>query len=178
MNGLKNLGKLLMAVAPLALLNSAALPQASTLSSAVRTSETRQPAVPRPEQDRVAREKLAQLQARTGKRPNIIWLVIDDMGWGEPGVYGGGDMIGAATVNMDRLANEGLKLTSTYSQPTCTPTRSAMLTGRLPPRTGLIRPILAGDKLRANPWADESSLAKLLSESGYKTVLSGKWHIG
>jgi arylsulfatase A-like enzyme len=79
---------------------------------------------------------------------------------------------------MDRLAREGLKLTSTYSQPTCTPTRSAILTGRLPVRTGLTRPILAGDKLTKNPWADEISLAKLLSDAGYKTVLSGKWHVG
>ena len=51
------------------------------------------------------------------------------MGWGDPGAYGGGAAIGAATPNMDRLAREGLKLTSTYSQPTCTPTRSAILTG-------------------------------------------------
>ena len=82
-----------------------------------------------------------------------MWLVIDDMGWGDPGAYGGGAAIGAATPNMDRLAHEGLKLTSAYSQPTCTPTRSAILTGRLPVRTGLTRPILAGDKITRNPWA-------------------------
>lgn len=169
---------LLAAAAPLVLAAPEVRAQASPLSTAVRTSEMRQPAVPRPEQERIAREKLAQLQARTGRRPNVVWFIIDDLGWGEPGVYGGGEAIGAATPNMDRLANQGLKLTSCYSQPTCTPTRSAMLTGRLPPRTGLIRPIVAGDRLRVNPWADETSIAKLLSDSGYKTVLSGKWHIG
>ncbi len=137
-----------------------------------------EPALARPEQDRAAAKSLADLKSRTGKRPNIVWLLIDDMGWGDPGVYGGGGAIGASTPNIDRLAYEGLKLTSAYSQPTCTPTRSAILTGRLPVRTGLTRPILAGDKLTKNPWADEISLPKLLSAAGYYTVLSGKWHVG
>src|SRR6266851_7121044 len=86
-----------------------------------------------------------------------LGMGFDDMGYGDPGAFGGGALIGAATPNMDRLAREGLKLTSTYSQPTCTPTRSAILTGRLPVRTGLTRPILAGDKITKNPWADEVS---------------------
>ncbi len=152
--------------------------QASVLSKAVRTSESMEPALARPEQEAVAAKKLSELLTRTGKRPNIVWLLVDDMGYGDPGAFGGGASIGAATPNIDRLAREGLKLTSTYSQPTCTPTRSAILTGRLPVRTGLTRPILAGDKLTKNPWADEISLPSLLSAAGYTTVLSGKWHVG
>ncbi|MEA3275719.1 MAG: sulfatase-like hydrolase/transferase, partial [Pseudomonadota bacterium] len=152
--------------------------QTSALSSAVRTHENMEPAVPRPTQEAQAQSKLAALRAETGKAPNIVILMADDLGYGDPGAFGGGIAVGAATPNIDRLAREGLQLTSTYSQPTCTPTRSAMITGRLPIRTGLYRPILAGDKLTANPWDGETTSAKILSEAGYTTVLVGKWHVG
>ena len=160
------------------LLPSQSFAQASVLSNSVRVKENMEPAVPLPAQARVAREKLDALQSETGKRPNILVFLVDDFGWGDVGVYGGGVAIGAATPHIDRLAHEGLRLTSTYSQPTCTPTRSAMITGRLPVRTGLYRPILAGDKLTANPWADETTSANILSGAGYNTVLVGKWHVG
>ncbi|WP_018969197.1 arylsulfatase [Rubritalea marina] len=144
----------------------------------VRAAPNFEPAIPRDEQDKAAEAKIAALTQKTGKRPNILWIVVDDMGYGDPGCYGGGAAIGAATPNMDKLAAGGLKLTSCYSQHTCTPTRSAILTGRLPVRTGLTRPILAGDTITKNPWDGEHSLAALLSEAGYYTLLTGKWHIG
>ena len=150
----------------------------STLNRSVRFAENREPAISRPEQAQSVATKLAALRQKTGKPPNIVWLLIDDMGYGDPGCYGGGKAIGADTPNIDRLAAEGLRLTSCYSQNTCTPTRSAMLTGRLPVRTGLTRPILAGDKITVNPWEGETCLAKILGESGYNTLLVGKWHIG
>ncbi|MFM8187421.1 MAG: arylsulfatase [Pirellula sp.] len=150
----------------------------SALNRSVRTAPNMEPAIEHPEQLQTAQRRLDELHKVTGKRPNIVWLLVDDMGYGDPGCYGGGIAIGAATPNMDRLAREGLKLTSCYSQNTCTPTRSAMLTGRLPVRTGLTRPILAGDKLTTNPWAGETSLPKILSSAGYNTLLVGKWHIG
>ena len=151
---------------------------ASPLSKATRVSDALEPALMFPEQEAMALKKLAGFRAKTGQSPNIVWLLVDDMGWGDPGAYGGGAVVGAATPNMDELAAGGLKLTATYAQSTCTPTRSAILTGRLPMRTGLIRPILAGDKLGSNPWADEISLPHLLAKAGYTTVLAGKWHVG
>lgn len=158
--------------------SEAALAQASKLSRAEPVAENMQPAIPRPDQDTSAQVKLADFQERTGKKPNILIFIVDDMGYGDPGAFGGGAAIGAATPNMDLLAKEGLKLTSTYSQYTCTPTRAAVYTGRLPVRTGLIRPILAGDELAVNPWEGEKSAAGLLSDNGYHTMLVGKWHIG
>ncbi len=100
------------------------------------------------------------------------------MGYGDPGAYGGGAMLGAPTPNIDHLATDGLKLTSAYATPVCTPSRAALMTGRIPARSGLTRPLLASDHPTKNPWADEVSAAKLLSDNGYVTGLSGKWHIG
>jgi arylsulfatase A-like enzyme len=151
---------------------------ASALSRAVATTMNMQPAIPHPDQDAAAQTKLAAFEAQAGQKPNIVIFIVDDMGYGDPGAFGGGGMIGAATPNMDALAAEGLKLTSTYAQYTCTPTRAAVYTGRLPARTGLIRPILAGDKIKVNPWEGELSVGGILSDAGYHTMLVGKWHIG
>ncbi len=151
---------------------------ASALSRATIDVANRQPFIPRPEQDAAAADKLQAFVDQSGQRPNILIFIVDDMGYGDPGAFGGGAAIGASTPAMDALAAEGLKLTSTYSQYTCTPTRASVYTGRLPARTGLIRPILAGDKIKQNPWDGELTVAGLLSDAGYHTLLTGKWHIG
>ncbi|MDQ8035863.1 MAG: arylsulfatase [Pedobacter sp.] len=144
----------------------------------VRVADYLEPAIPHPEQDKAVQEKLKQLEAKTGRKPNILIILVDDMGYGDPGAFGGGEMAGAPTPNIDRIAAQGLKLTSTYTTPVCTPSRAALMTGRIPARSGLTRPLLASDRPTKNPWADEMSAANLLSKNGYVTGLSGKWHIG
>jgi arylsulfatase len=148
------------------------------LDLAVRVAEQLEPTIPQPEQDKRAVEKLKALEAKHGRRPNILILLVDDMGWGDPGCYGGGAAIGAPTPNIDALAAGGLRLTSCYSQPTCTPTRAAINTGRIPFRSGLTRPLLSGENPKVSPWADEATAASLLSNAGYRTALVGKWHLG
>ena len=100
----------------------------------------REPVFRHPEQVAAATAKLAALAKRTGKRPNVLIILIDDVGWGDFGCYGGGVAVGAPTPNIDRLAREGLLLTSCYSEPSCTPSRASLMTGRLPMRHGLLRP--------------------------------------
>jgi len=137
-----------------------------------------EPAIPRPEQEKIADKKLKNLEAKTKKKPNILVFLVDDLGWGDIGVNGGGIAVGAPTPNIDQLARQGKRFTSFYSTPTCTSSRAAFMTGRLPQRSGLIRPLLSGDKVKINPWKIEVSQAKLLSQAGYKTALMGKWHVG
>ena len=134
-----------------------------------------EPGIPHPEQEKEAARKLSALEKRFVKKPNILIFLIDDMGWGDPGVYGGGHAVGAPTPNMDRLAQEGLMLTSCYAQPTCSPTRATLMTGRLPIRHGLWRPTMYGEH---GGVADEITAADILSENGYVTQLVGKWHCG
>ncbi len=147
----------------------------SPLLKAGRTHENFEPALQFPAQQAAAKAKLQALYDRTGKRPNILILVVDDLGYGDVGVYGGGESLGAPTPHIDRLAQQGLRLTSTYAQPTCTPTRAALNTGRLPVRSGLLAPSLLNDDADA-AW--EIFAAKLLSDAGYRTAMSGKWHLG
>jgi arylsulfatase A-like enzyme len=144
----------------------------------VRTADYLEPAIPHPTQQQAALEKLRQFEARNGRKANILIILVDDMGYGDPGCFGGGAMLGAPTPNIDSLAAGGLKLTSAYATPVCTPSRAALMTGRIPARSGLTRPLLASDHPTRNPWADEVTAAKLLSANGYVTGLSGKWHIG
>jgi len=156
-------------------LSVGSMSRVSPVLKAERQRDNFEPALLHPDQARAAQAKLDAIYKRTGKRPNILIFVVDDLGYGDVGAYGGGESLGAPTPHIDRLAREGLKLTSTYAQPSCTPTRAALNTGRLPVRSGLTSPKLLNDN------ADVSSellAAKILSGAGYRTALSGKWHLG
>ena len=127
-------------------------------------------------EDLAVDEKLKQLEKRFGKRPNIIYVLADDIGWGELGSYGGGELRGTPTPNLDAMAAQGIKFTSHYSEPSCTPTRLALLTGRYPVRTGVDVVLWPGQH---QGLADEEiTVAEVLSDSGYSTAMFGKWHVG
>jgi arylsulfatase len=102
--------------------------------------------------------------------------VSDDFGYGDAGIYGGGPGRGMPTPNIDRMAEEGVTFFSFYAQPSCTPGRAAMQTGRIPNRSGMTTVAFQGEGggLPAAEW----TLGSVLKTAGYKTFFTGKWHLG
>jgi arylsulfatase len=115
-------------------------------------------------------------QAPSPQKPNIVLIVSDDTGYGDLGPYGGGAGRGMPTPNIDRLANEGMTFFSFYAQPSCTPGRAAMQTGRIPNRSGMTTVAFQGQGggLPAAEW----TLGSVLKQAGYRTFFTGKWHLG
>jgi arylsulfatase len=127
-------------------------------------------------QDKQIDKKLAALEKKFGKKPNIIYILTDDIGWGELGWQGGGKHRGTPTPTLDKMAKEGIRFWSAYAEPSCTPTRIAINTGRHPVRTGLLSVLWPGQPEGLSP--KEVTIAELLSDADYHTAMWGKWHVG
>src|SRR6186713_62680 len=112
------------------------------------------------------------------ERPNVVIVFCDDLGYGDLGCYGHPTI---KTPHLDRMAREGMRFTQFYSAaPVCTPSRAALLTGRLPQRSGLTsdtRRVLFPDSKGGIPQ-QEITLAENLKTKGYATACIGKWHLG
>ena len=117
-------------------------------------------------------------EADRPQKPNFIIIFTDDLGYGDLGVFGHPTI---STPNLDRMAYEGQKWTQFYvAAPVCTPSRAGLLTGRLPVRSGMCsdrRRVLFPDSNGGLP-PGEITIARLLKENGYRTAMSGKWHLG
>jgi arylsulfatase len=119
---------------------------------------------------------LSTASAQQPQKPNIVLIVSDDFGYGDSSPYGGGPGRGMPTPNIERLSSEGMTFFSFYAQPSCTPGRAAIQTGRIPNRSGMTTVAFQGQGggLPAAEW----TLASVLKTGGYKTFFTGKWHLG
>jgi arylsulfatase len=128
----------------------------------------------------VAVAQAAEAQAagvKDRRQPNIVIMLSDNLGYGDLGAYGGGVTRGAPTPNIDQLARQGMRFTNFNVEAECTPSRSALMTGRMPIRSGTTRAIpVPGLPVGLAPW--EYTLAEMLSDRGYSTAMFGKWHLG
>ena len=116
------------------------------------------------------------LQAQNGSRPNIVFMIADNLGYGDVGIYGGGELRGAPTPRIDRLAAEGLRLTQFLVEPGCTPSRAATMTGRYSIRSGLSLVLVPGTPNVLRP--EEITLGEIMKSVGYSSAYYGKWHLG
>jgi arylsulfatase len=129
-------------------------------------------------EDREIDKKLAAIRKKNGdKKPNIVYILIDDMGFGEFGMPELNKIRGGRTPNLDELAKEGMMFTRFYAENICTSTRVAFMTGRYAVRTGMeLTKVTPPEGVGFND--KEVTIAELLSAAGYATHHIGKWHMG
>jgi len=110
------------------------------------------------------------------RKPNVVFILADNVGYGDMGPYGGGELRGYPTPNADRLAREGIRLTQYLVEPGCTPSRAALMTGQYSIRNGLSLLGLPGspNTLSARAY----TMGQLFKDAGYATAIYGKWHLG
>ena len=117
-----------------------------------------------------------QKKVKQKVKPNIVLIMSDDVGWGDLGCYCGGENRGAPTPHLDRMAQQGLQFLSFYAQASCTAGRAAVMTGRLPIRSGMTSVGFPGQG--GGLPKEEITIAQLLNQAGYSTFMTGKWHLG
>ena len=110
------------------------------------------------------------------QKPNVVFILADNVGYGDLGVYGGGELRGAPTPRIDQLANEGLRLTQFLVEPACTPSRAALMTGQYSIRNGLSLIAVEGSPNTLSARA--FTMGELFKNAGYATAIFGKWHLG
>ena len=114
--------------------------------------------------------------AVAAEKPNVVIMLADNVGYGDIGAYGAGEVRGMPTPRIDSIASQGLRLTPYLVEPACTPSRAALMTGRYSQRLGLSTVIIANTPNTLQ--AEEVTLGELFKSRGYATALAGKWHLG
>jgi arylsulfatase len=127
-------------------------------------------------QDKVLQKKLDELYKKYGKRPNIVHIMWDDNSYGEVGIKGMNKIRGFDTPSLNKMADEGITFTRMYTEPSCTPTRAAVLTGRLAVRSGMYTVSFPPEG--GGLPAEEVTIAEVLSQAGYNTAFFAKAHQG
>jgi arylsulfatase A-like enzyme len=111
-----------------------------------------------------------------GSKPNVVFILADNVGYGDLGSYGGGELRGAPTPRLDELASQGLRLTQFLVEPACTPSRTALMTGQYSIRNGLSLIAIEGSPYTLPARA--FTMGELFKGVGYATAIFGKWHLG
>ena len=119
----------------------------------------------------------APLVAQQPRMPNVVFILADNVGYGDLGPYGGGELRGAPTPRIDQLAREGLKLTQFLVEPSCTPSRAALMTSQYSIREGLSLVLVPGSANNTLP-ASAYTMGDMFHGLGYATAIFGKWHLG
>ena len=127
-------------------------------------------------EDKDLDKRLKELKKKHGKTPNIVYILWDDMAFGDAGIPAINKIRGFDTPSCNRIAKEGMMFTRMYVEPSCTPTRAAVMTGRIPTRNGMYIPAFPVEN--GGLAADEVTIAEVLSEADYATAFYGKGHLG
>lgn len=114
--------------------------------------------------------------AAAADKPNVVFILADNVGYGDMGPYGGGELRGFPTPRTDQLAREGLRLTQYLVEPACTPSRAALMTGQYSVRNGLSLVAVPGTPNTLPKQA--FTMGQLFKNAGYATAIYGKWHLG